>query len=63
MMIRLIVMTVLIVLFWLWTRKFKQAVKTGNVVPGRFQLLGELALYLVRTISSVKKTVSASSHC
>lgn len=48
MMIRLIVMTVLIVLFWLWTRKFKQAVKAGNVVPGRFQLLGELALNFVR---------------
>ncbi|MEN9854185.1 MAG: synthase subunit [Actinomycetota bacterium] len=48
MMIRLIVMTLLIVLFLLWTRKFNQAVKTGNVVPGRFQLLGEMALNFVR---------------
>jgi F-type H+-transporting ATPase subunit a len=48
MMIRLIVMTLLIVIFWLWTRKFNQAVKSGNVVPGRFQLLGELALNFVR---------------
>ena len=48
MMIRLIVMVALIVVFWLWTRKFKQAVKTGNVVPGRFQLLGEMALDFVR---------------
>ena len=48
MMIRLIVMTLLIVLFWLWTRKFNQSVKTGNVVPGRFQLLGEMALNFVR---------------
>jgi len=48
MMIRLIVMVVLIVVFWLWTRKFKRAVKTGNVVPGRFQLLGEMALDFVR---------------
>jgi F-type H+-transporting ATPase subunit a len=48
MMLRLIVMVLLIVIFWLWTRKFNQAVKTGNVVPGRFQLLGELALNFVR---------------
>jgi F-type H+-transporting ATPase subunit a len=48
MMIRLIVMVLLIVIFWLWTAKFNKAVKTGNVVPGRFQLLGELALNFVR---------------
>ncbi len=48
MMIRLIVMTLLVILFWLWTRKFKQSVKVGNVVPGRFQLLGEMALNFVR---------------
>ncbi|MEY3614132.1 MAG: synthase subunit [Actinomycetota bacterium] len=48
MMIRLIVLAVLLVLFWLWTRSFKKAVRTGNVVPGRFQLLGEMALNFVR---------------
>jgi F-type H+-transporting ATPase subunit a len=48
MMLRLIVMAFLIVLFWLWARKFQQAIKTGNVVPGRFQLLGEMALNFVR---------------
>jgi F-type H+-transporting ATPase subunit a len=48
MMIRLIVLAVLLVLFYLWTRSFKRAVRTGNVVPGRFQLLGELALNFVR---------------
>lgn len=48
MMIRLIVMVLLIVLFWLWARKFNQSVKAGQVVPGRFQLLGELALNFVR---------------
>ena len=48
MMIRLIVMVALIVLFWLWTSRFNKAVKTGNVVPGRFQLLGEMALNFVR---------------
>jgi F-type H+-transporting ATPase subunit a len=48
MMIRLIVLAVLLVLFYLWTRSFKKAVRTGNVVPGRFQLLGELALNFVR---------------
>ena len=48
MMIRLIVMVLLIVLFWLWARKFNQSVKAGQVVPGRFQLLGEMALNFVR---------------
>jgi len=48
MMLRLIVMALLIVIFWLWSRKFSQAVKVGNVVPGRFQLLGELSLNFVR---------------
>lgn len=48
MMIRLIVLAVLLVLFYLWTRSFKKAVRSGNVVPGRFQLLGEMALNFVR---------------
>lgn len=48
MMVRIIVAVALIVLFWLWTRKFNQAVKAGVVVPSRFQLLGELALNFVR---------------
>ena len=48
MMIRLIVVAALVILFWLWTSKFKKAVKSGNVVPGRFQLLGEMALDFVR---------------
>jgi F-type H+-transporting ATPase subunit a len=48
MMIRLIVLSALLILFWFWTRKFKQAVRSGNVVPGRFQLLGEMALNFVR---------------
>jgi len=48
MMIRLIVLAVLLALFYVWTRSFKRAVRTGNVVPGRFQLLGEMALNFVR---------------
>jgi F-type H+-transporting ATPase subunit a len=48
MMIRILVMIALIVLFWLWTRSFNRAVKVGNVVPSRFQLLGEMALNFVR---------------
>lgn len=48
MMIRLIVLAVLLVLFYFWTRSFKKAVRSGNVVPGRFQLLGEMALNFVR---------------
>ncbi len=48
MMIRLIVLAVLLVLFSFWTRSFRKAVRSGNVVPGRFQLLGEMALNFVR---------------
>ena len=49
MMIRLLVLTVLVVLFWLWTGSFKKAYKTGQVVPSRFQLMGEISLNFVRT--------------
>jgi len=48
MAIRLIIMVVLLVVFTLWAGKFKNAVKTGNVVPGRFQLMGEISLDFVR---------------
>lgn len=48
MMIRLIVMTVLLVVFTLWTGTFKKAYKTGQVVPSRFQLMGEISLNFVR---------------
>jgi len=33
MMIRLIVMVLIVVIFWLWTSRFNKAVKTCNVVP------------------------------
>jgi F-type H+-transporting ATPase subunit a len=49
MMIRLLVLTVLIVMFTLWTGTFKKAYKTGQFVPSRFQLVGEIALNFVRT--------------
>jgi F-type H+-transporting ATPase subunit a len=49
MMIRLLVLTVIIVLFTLWTGSFKKAYKTGQVVPSRFQLMGEISLNFVRT--------------
>ncbi len=48
MLIRLLVMTLLIVLFWLWTAKFKKAYKTQQYVPSRFQFMGEAALNFVR---------------
>lgn len=48
MMIRLLVMTALIVLFWLWSAKFKSAYKNGTLVPSRFQLMGEISLNFVR---------------
>lgn len=48
MLIRLIIVAVLVVLFWLVTSQFKKAQATKNFVPSRFQLLGEIALNFVR---------------
>jgi F-type H+-transporting ATPase subunit a len=48
MLIRLLVLTLLIILFSLWTAKFKQSNKTNNFVPGKFQLMGEISLNFVR---------------
>lgn len=48
MLIRLLVLTLLVVLFTLWTRKFQQAYKTQNHVPTKFQLMGEISLNFVR---------------
>lgn len=48
MLIRLLVLTVLVVLFYLWTRSFQRATATGNHVPSRFQLMGEISLNFVR---------------
>nr|WP_296630906.1 F0F1 ATP synthase subunit A [Rhodoluna sp.] len=48
MLIRLLVLSLLVVVFWLWTRKFQQANKTKTFVPGKFQLMGEISLNFVR---------------
>ena len=48
MLIRLLVMTALVVLFWLWTAKFKRAYRNKTFVPSRFQLMGEISLNFVR---------------
>ena len=48
MLIRLLVTTLLIVVFSLWTAKFKKSYKTGSLVPSRFQLMGEISLNFVR---------------
>ena len=48
MLIRLIVLSALVILFWLWTAKFKKANRTNQHVPGRFQLMGEISLNFVR---------------
>ena len=48
MLIRLLVLTLLVIVFALWTSKFKQANKAGNFVPGKFQLMGEISLNFVR---------------
>jgi F-type H+-transporting ATPase subunit a len=48
MLIRLIVAVFLIVLFLIWTNRFRKAVATNTVVPTRFQLVGEILLNFVR---------------
>ncbi len=48
MLIRLLVVTILIVLFSLWAAKFKKSAATGALVPSRFQLMGEISLDFVR---------------
>jgi len=48
MLVRLLIMVLLIVLFWAWARRFDIARKTKTYVPGRFQLVGEIALNFVR---------------
>jgi F-type H+-transporting ATPase subunit a len=48
MMIRLIVLAALTLITLLWAGKFRKAVATNKLVPGRFQLMGEIALNFVR---------------
>ena len=48
MLIRLLVLTLLVIVFALWTAKFKQSNKTNSFVPGKFQLMGEISLNFVR---------------
>jgi F-type H+-transporting ATPase subunit a len=48
MLIRLLVLGLLVLVFWLRTSKFKRANKTNNFVPGKFQLMGEISLNFVR---------------
>jgi F-type H+-transporting ATPase subunit a len=48
MLIRLLVTLLLIVLFSLWAGKFRKAAKTSQIVPSKFQLMGEISLNFVR---------------
>jgi F-type H+-transporting ATPase subunit a len=48
MLIRLLVTTLLIVLFTLWANRFRKSTATGQFVPGRFQMFGEMSLNFVR---------------
>jgi F-type H+-transporting ATPase subunit a len=49
MLIRLMVMTLIVVLFYLWTRSFQKANRNQTFVPTKFQLMGEISLNFVRT--------------
>jgi F-type H+-transporting ATPase subunit a len=48
MLIRLLVTTLLVVLFTLWANRFRKSTATGQFVPGRFQMFGEMSLNFVR---------------
>ena len=48
MMIRILIMVLLLVIFSLWTSKFRKAYKNQQFVPSRFQLMGEISLNFVR---------------
>ena len=48
MIIRVLIMVVLLVVFSLWAGKFKSSAKKGKLVPGRFQLMGEISIDFVR---------------
>jgi F-type H+-transporting ATPase subunit a len=48
MIIRVLIMVVLLVVFSLWAGKFKGSAKKGKLVPGRFQLMGEISIDFVR---------------
>ena len=48
MLIRLLVTGLLVLVFWLWSNRFRKSTQTGQFVPGRFQMFGEMALNFVR---------------
>ncbi len=48
MLIRILIMVVILVLFSLWTSKFKKSYKDQKFVPSRFELMGEISLNFVR---------------
>ncbi|NDC48026.1 MAG: ATP synthase F0 subunit A [Micrococcales bacterium] len=48
MLIRFLVLTLLIVLFTMWSNRFRKSVATSQYVPSRFQMFGEIALNFVR---------------
>lgn len=48
MLIRLLVTGLLILVFWLWSNRFRKSTQTGQFVPGRFQMFGEMSLNFVR---------------
>jgi F-type H+-transporting ATPase subunit a len=48
MIIRVLIMVLLLVVFSLWAGKFKSSASKGKLVPGRFQLMGEISIDFVR---------------
>jgi F-type H+-transporting ATPase subunit a len=48
MLIRLLVVSILLIVFYLWSRQFKKSNLEGRIVPSKFQLMGEISLNFVR---------------
>ena len=48
MLTRILVMVLLVVVFWLWSSKFKNSAAKGKLVPSKFQLMGEISVDFVR---------------
>jgi F-type H+-transporting ATPase subunit a len=48
MLIRLLVTGLLIVIFTLWSNRFRKSVVNKEFVPGRFQMFGEISINFVR---------------
>ena len=48
MLIRFLITALIILFFTLWANRAQKATKAGELVPSKFQMIGEIALNFVR---------------